>query len=115
MVDFGVNMERDEIIRAVSGLPELPVFKYPIADREIFEGDDHEGHFTLTRNFARLPNGQKISFYSLSVSGILPASRTRIIQDFTLALGEPALPPEYDEKLGTHRVSWLIPNSQPQP
>jgi len=100
-------MEREQILKAIKELPEIPVGKYPIEDHEIFEGNKYGGHFKFTQNFIQTPRG-KISFYTLSVSGILGESRAKIIEDFTQVLGEPDQL-IYDKSMGPHFVAWLIP------
>lgn len=102
-------MDKDRISEEVGKLPEIPADKYPIADDEIWEADEHGGHFKLTRNYIEVGK-IKLSFLTLSVSGILGSSRERIIDDFTDAFGKPDQL-FYDDSNGVHFVSWLVSSS----
>ena len=98
--------EKEVILRKTS---LLPLVKSPATtgriyqDNEIWEGDENQAHFKITKE--KLPFPQLPPIYSLSVSGKTQVIE-KVIADFKNAFGEPLIRNTDPSLPGIHFVLW---------
>lgn len=78
---------KEAIINNLSKLPSILLGKIA-EDNEIWEADDDNAHFKVTKDALSIPHGP--TFYMLSVSGVRRA-REKVIGDFIKTLGQPSV------------------------
>jgi len=95
-------MEREKILKETKNLPTMMGGQIA-EDWQIWEENDAEAKFMVTKEILPVPNAPTV--YMLSVSG--PAEvKERLIADFISAFGEPMNRFNIPEAPGIDYVSW---------
>lgn len=97
--------DREQIITRLRQLPSIPAGTIAL-DHQIWEQDEAGAHFKVTREHHQdLQTGLRLTFYSLSVSGLM-SGKEQVISDFLAVLGQPLLPIQDLAYPGVHFALW---------
>lgn len=99
-------MDKEQILKAISSLPEIRGSQWPINDWEKFEGDEQGVHFKLTKHPGHLNSYRLV----LSLSGD-NESRLRLMEIFKTALGEPEANKILPQLKDINWLTWEITSS----